>query len=77
MPEPQAPRDAVSRLAAEPRERVLIAPPNGWLARDVQARGYVLSEQETTIPWGLLGGVFTPMAHEQTRVLLATPQLPK
>jgi hypothetical protein len=68
---------APAELLQEPRERVLIAPPNGWLARDMQARGYELREQPVAFPWARLGGVFTPMVHERTQVLLATPQLPK
>jgi Dolichyl-phosphate-mannose-protein mannosyltransferase len=65
---------APAELLQEPRERVLIAPPNGWLAREMQARGYELSEQPTAFPWERLGGVFTPMALEETRLLLAIPK---
>jgi hypothetical protein len=63
-----------SQLLREPQERVLLAPPNGWLALDMQARGYQLNEQPLTFPMDRLGGVFTPMAHEQTRIMLANPR---
>jgi hypothetical protein len=63
-----------STLLREPQERVLVASPNGWLARDLQVRGYELQEVSADIRWDRLGGVFTPLAQEQTRILLATPR---
>ena len=68
---------APDELLQEARERVLVAPPSGWIAREMQARGYALHEQPAAVPWQRLGGVFTPMVHERTRVLLATPQSSK
>ncbi len=61
-------------LLKEHQERVLVAPPQGWLARDLRLRGYELIDQPARVPWDRLGGVFTPMAHEQTRIMIAVPK---
>jgi hypothetical protein len=63
-----------AELLAEPQERVLVGPEQGWVANDLRQRGYVLREQSTHVPWDRLGGVFTPLAHEQTRIFLAAPK---
>jgi hypothetical protein len=57
-------------------ECILVGPPAGWLANDLRARGYDLREIPTAVPWNHLGGIFTPLAHEQTRLFLAVPAQP-
>jgi hypothetical protein len=63
-----------SDLLRDGEEQLLIAPPDGWLAQQMQARGDELQEAPTDVLWDRLGGVFTPMAHEETRILLAAPK---
>jgi len=63
-----------AELFGEMQERVMVGPERGWIAGHLRQRGYVLGEQVTHVPWGRLGGVFTPMAHEQTRIFLAAPK---
>jgi hypothetical protein len=65
---------APSELLRDGEEQLLIAPPNGWLAQQLRARGDDLREAQVGVRWDRLGGVFTPMAHEETRILLVTPK---
>jgi hypothetical protein len=51
----------------------LVARPNGWLAHSLTADGLSLSEPADNPAWQQLGGVFTPLAHEDTRLLRAHP----
>jgi hypothetical protein len=51
---------------------VLIGRPDGWLADALKDRGFQLSMTGDTTDWERVGGVFTPMAHEDTRIFLAT-----
>ncbi len=66
-----------SELLQGTQERILIAPPKGWLAANMADRGYDLHEAPSNVPWDRLGGVFTPLAHEETRILIATPKSPQ
>jgi len=65
--------DTPKEVLRDGEEEIVIAPPNGWLARTMQARGNELREVPVDVRWERLGGVFTPLAHEETRLLLATP----
>jgi hypothetical protein len=51
----------------------VIARPGGWLAQRLGADGFRLSGSDSADnpAWQDLGGVFTPMAHEETRILQA------
>ena len=49
----------------------VIARPTGWLAHTLAAEGFHLDESAPDPAWQNLGGVFTPMAHEDTRLLTA------
>ena len=49
----------------------VIARPNGWLVHTLAGEGYHLDESSPDPAWQNLGGVFTPMAHEDTRLLTA------
>jgi hypothetical protein len=49
----------------------VIARPTGWLAHTLAAEGFHLDESSPDPAWQNLGGVFTPMAHEDTRLLTA------
>ena len=52
---------------------LVITRPDGWLARSVEARGFVLKSNGDDSDWHRLGGVFTPMAHDETRLLQSQP----
>jgi hypothetical protein len=58
----------------EGEEEIVIAPQDGWLARAMRAHGDELRESPEPVRWDRLGGVFTPLAHEETRMQLATPK---
>ncbi len=58
----------------ETQEEIVIAPQDGWLTRLMRARGDELRELPEPVRWDRLGGVFTPLAHEETRLQLATPK---
>ncbi len=47
----------------------VVGRPGGWLAQRLAADGYHLDETKPEPAWQGLGGVFTPMAHEDTRIL--------
>jgi hypothetical protein len=64
---------APTPLLSTRQERVLIAPPQGWLARNLRARSYELTEVPASVAWDRLGGVSTPLTHPETRILLAAP----
>jgi hypothetical protein len=49
---------------------VLIGRPDGWLARTVAPQGVALRAAGEDLDWGRIGGVFTPMGHEATRILI-------
>jgi len=54
---------------------VMVARPNGWLANALRSGGsnpQMTGEQEVygSADWYRVGGVFTPMAHEETRILI-------
>ena len=49
----------------------IVARPGGWLAQHLAADGFHLDETASQPPWQRLGGVFTPLAHEDTRILAA------
>jgi hypothetical protein len=53
-------------------ELTLIARPGGWLAHNLTRDGYRLAEPAANPAWQNLGGVFTPLAHQDTRLLTAT-----
>jgi hypothetical protein len=65
---------APSDVLREDEEEVVIAPQDGWLAREMRARGEELREVPVEVRWDRLGGVFTPLTHEDTRIQLATPK---
>ena len=50
---------------------LIIGRPDGWLAKSVEAMGIELKSDGDDADWGRLGGVFTPMAHEDTRILVS------
>jgi hypothetical protein len=68
----------IVRFAAvdvDPGGLVVIARRDGWLAKLVHDRGIRLEddgEQQATdyAAWKRLGGVFTPMAHQETRIMI-------
>lgn len=69
---------ALRKGAALRQGDVLVARPDGWLARSLEYRGdgpYRTGEQVVygSADWYRVGGVFTPMAHEGTRILMAKP----
>lgn len=47
---------------------IVIARPDGWLAKSWPAKRMRLFGD--TSDWGRVGGIFTPMAHEETRILI-------
>ncbi len=50
----------------------VVGKPGGWLVQRLAGDGFRVSEADDGDPaWGHLGGVFTPMAHEETRLLAA------
>jgi hypothetical protein len=49
---------------------ILVARPDGWLAHVLQANGVRLRVQDPDDNWNRAGGVFTPMAHPETRILV-------
>jgi len=65
--------DKPAALIAPDAESVLIADPDGWLAKTLQSEGFVLQPDPAPIAWDQLGGVFTGLAHEETRVFFAVP----
>jgi Dolichyl-phosphate-mannose-protein mannosyltransferase len=69
--------DAPDEVLREDGEEIVIAPQDGWLARTMRARGDELRESPEPVRWDRLGGVFTPLAHEETRMQLATPKTTK
>jgi hypothetical protein len=60
---------------ALPPAFTLITRPNGWLATRLSVDGYRLSVSNPA-PWPDLGGVFTPLAHADTRLLTARRTAP-
>jgi hypothetical protein len=48
---------------------VVIARPDGWLANALGAKGITRRVEGDTEDWSRVGGVFTPMAHSETRIL--------
>ncbi|MGD0796442.1 MAG: glycosyltransferase family 39 protein [Acidobacteriaceae bacterium] len=54
------------------RELTLLARPTGWLAQRLAADGLRLSAPDGNPAWQHLGGVFTPLAHQDTRILTAS-----
>jgi hypothetical protein len=52
-------------------EFTVVARPGGWLGRRLGADGFRLQQLEPDAAWQQLGGVFTPMDHEDTRLLRA------
>jgi len=51
---------------------VVVGRPEGWLARAMRQRGFNLTVIGDETDWGRAGGVFTPMAHSETRIMMAT-----
>jgi hypothetical protein len=51
---------------------VVVGRPAGWLAHSVEAQGVTLKQVGGDGDWDRIGGVFTPMGHEDTRVFLVT-----
>lgn len=62
------------QVLREDEEEIVIAPKDGWLAKTMRARGDELQVAPADVRWERLGGVFTPLAHEETRLQLATPK---
>jgi len=50
------------------RGEVLVARPDGWLAKSVWPTDFELHTVRDELDWGRIGGVFTPMGHEETRI---------
>jgi hypothetical protein len=55
----------------------VVARPGGWLAQRLASDGFRLDEASPEPAWQSLGGVFTPMAHPDTRILTATASRPQ
>ena len=51
----------------------VVARPDGWLVHDIEAHGLHLRPQPSNPNWHRLGGVFTPMAHPETRIMTIQP----
>jgi len=51
---------------------IVVARPGGWLAHGLAADGFRIDETQPYPDWHRLGGVFTPMAHPETRILTPT-----
>jgi hypothetical protein len=47
----------------------VIARPGGWLTSRLARSGFHLTDESSDANWQDVGGVFTPMAHEETRLL--------
>jgi hypothetical protein len=60
-----------SCLPLEGKEFTVIARPGGWLARSLSGDSMLLNDSTPDPAWQELGGVFTPMAHDGTSLLLA------
>ena len=57
---------------------IVIARPNGWLAHRLAADAIPLADITTpadALNLENLGGIFTPMAHESTRLLTSVPRV--
>lgn len=77
-------RDGVFPIRIVPYDRSIFSVPSltvvsryrGWGPEDLARDGFTLSGEELTFSqsyiWQQLGGVFTPMAHDETRILNAT-----
>jgi len=61
---------AYSPALASP-EATVIGRPDGWLAHNLTRDGLRLSEAPPEPAWQDLGGIFTPLAHENTQILAA------
>jgi hypothetical protein len=59
------------------RDLTLIARPTGWLAQTLARDGFDLGQPDDNPAWQGLGGVFTPLAHEDTRLFHAHQGPPK
>jgi hypothetical protein len=57
-----------------PAAFTVLARPNGWLADRLSSGGYAISSPDAAA-WPDLGGVFTPLAHDDTRLLVASRAL--
>jgi SAM-dependent methyltransferase len=53
------------------REIAVIARPSGWLSQRLAADGFRLGAPGENPAWQQLGGIFTPLAHEDTRLFTA------
>jgi hypothetical protein len=58
-------------LFEDPRGLVVVGRPDGWLARWMELQGVALRQYGEDEDWGRVGGVFTPMAHAETRIMVA------
>jgi hypothetical protein len=47
---------------------VLVARPDGWLAKSVWPTDFELHQVRDDLSWSRIGGVFTPMGHQETRI---------
>jgi hypothetical protein len=57
-------------------QMTVVAPPGSWLVDSIRKSGIPLKvDPSDTTDWSRTGGVFTPMAHFETRIL--RPDLPK
>lgn len=50
---------------------IVVARPAGWLAHRLAGDGFHLVESRPDPAWNQLGGIFTPLSHEDTRLLAA------
>jgi len=65
--------DKPAALIPPAAESILVADPNGWLAKTLQSEGFTLQQDPANVAWEQLGGVFTGLAHDETRVFFAVP----
>lgn len=51
---------------------VIVGRPDGWLAKTMEQRGFNLKVIGDESSWDRVGGVMTPMAHSESRIMMAT-----
>ena len=51
---------------------VVVGRPHGWLAESMRLRGFTLQVTGDRTNWGQVGGIFSPMAHPRSRMMVAT-----
>ncbi|MDE1161962.1 MAG: glycosyltransferase family 39 protein [Acidobacteriaceae bacterium] len=68
------PIDKPNTMIEPQEEYIYLGGQEGWLAKELTDRNFVLVPDGTQVNWGGLGGVFTPLAHPTTRVWFVRPR---